>query len=60
VLVTIVSDEYAITILIDASDGDGADDNNQWTIQIFFQAAVGPYFLGPNVLFSFPWSNKHM
>jgi hypothetical protein len=29
VLVTIVSDEYAITILIDASDGDGADDNNQ-------------------------------
>lgn len=29
VLVTIVSEEYVITILIDASDGDGADDSNQ-------------------------------
>lgn len=28
-LVTSVSEEYAITILNDASDGDGADDNNQ-------------------------------
>jgi len=29
VLVTIVSEEYVIIILIDASDGDGADDNNR-------------------------------
>jgi hypothetical protein len=29
VLVTIMSEEYVITILTDASDGDGADDDNQ-------------------------------
>jgi len=29
VLVTSVSEEYAVTILNDASDGDGTNDNNQ-------------------------------
>jgi hypothetical protein len=29
VLVTSVSEQYTITILNDASDGDGADDSNQ-------------------------------
>jgi len=29
VLITIVAMEYVITILNDASDGDGADDSNQ-------------------------------